>query len=100
MQSNLELIREKVIEAHGDTASGNLIKWGDRPIRLTDVLYATENKWRTMYSAAVITAPGGDIPLREGQMLYYIVSKWNLLQDDLSLQTPETWALIVKILNV
>lgn len=86
---------------HYSTTRDDVESWVilGRPIRLTDVLLATEKRWRTMYGVNPIDGLKRDIPLREGEMLYYICSKWNLLKDDLREQSPETIEFIYNLLN-
>lgn len=72
-----------------------------RPIRLADVLLATEHAWATMFAAGgglIDGKPPREV-LPEGLRLYQIVRKWNLRKDDLTLQGDGCVAFLYDLLQ-
>lgn len=68
-----------------------------RPIRLADILLATEQKWVTFYSASLSSF--GKKTKSEGAVLYQIIQKWNLRKDSLEDQSDECVAFISSLLT-
>ena len=72
-----------------------------RPIRLSEILLATENYWATMYSAGggLIDGKKREPRPSEGVRLYQIVRKWNLRNDDLNAQSEECISFLAELLK-
>lgn len=123
MKTNLEIIREKVIEAVPDIREhyGRCMGCGygieyckkgktcpltyrDREIRLSDVLVAMGNKRKRMvcdpsfkYPGVINIFPAPDAALRSIPEPTYC--RWNGLEDDLREQPEETLEFLAKLLK-
>lgn len=70
-----------------------------QPLRLAEILIATERRWRTMYGVNPIDGLKRDVPLREGVMLYEICSKYDLYKDNILDQSDEFCEFVLELLK-
>lgn len=101
MNKNIELIRQKCIEANPAREEQWQTQNGDtqRPCRLADVLLAILAKGPQWKTAIRVESDGQFNLYREPSKQWWCEATWNLLKDDLNEQSEETINFLATLLQ-